>query len=461
MSTKFEDLYEQLKLTLTLNKEYIANYLTYNSSDTEQTIYNNIFELPAAHYLLVDDSGVQIKPYWKLKKPKYFDNIDMLAKYSELRSLIKTGFVDVASPGFELSGGLDSSSLLLLYDKKSTVVNVFSNEDENAKSYESMYIRETLKKINYDYEHHSLNAVNPYSVFHNCKNIFDQCKQPVFGSYGFFAEPLLKKAKDVGTSDIFSGFGGDQVASWFQWGFLVSWLQTKQLAKLFKMFFSNPSIVIIKRIIISVPIFYIFSKVKSRANYPQFKKYKKSMISESLSSEFNTMKKNYNSGMESLCDFHEQKVFSAIRQGHINKIVKSRKIVASLYGVDYKFPYLNSDIFDLLYNLPVDAHYLLGKNRKFIKDAMGDYIKDNVLDKSIKASESIPGYYDNLVKHHLEFLQDRFKYFTGISDIANLVDLNKVALTLRSYNKRTGINRFVFHAWMMSEFILWFKENHE
>jgi asparagine synthase (glutamine-hydrolysing) len=119
----------ELKTLLELKPGYnvcnqaLINYLSFQYIPAPLTILENIFKLPAAHYLLynIDNKKFEIKKYWDIQfnpvemsvsewKKQIFDKINESVTYWTISD------VEVAA---SLSGGLDSSALVGLYAKNS------------------------------------------------------------------------------------------------------------------------------------------------------------------------------------------------------------------------------------------------------------------------------------------------------------------------------------------------------
>ena len=94
----------------------VADFFTYGYVPSPKAIFRNMFKLPPAHMLLLDENGVRIKKYWQ---PNYNDKIYFKsdAGYEEkigelLDEAVKLRLVSDVPVGVLLSGGIDSSSIL-------------------------------------------------------------------------------------------------------------------------------------------------------------------------------------------------------------------------------------------------------------------------------------------------------------------------------------------------------------
>ncbi len=125
-----------------INNHSIYLYLNFNlhenPNDLSQTFFQKISKLKAGHYFIYKE-GVSIiqKPYWKIdlnKKNSEIDFKDACIKFNELffTSVNRRLRSDV-SVGTSLSGGLDSSSVVLAID------NIIKNKAEIQKTFSARF----------------------------------------------------------------------------------------------------------------------------------------------------------------------------------------------------------------------------------------------------------------------------------------------------------------------------------
>ena len=103
-----------------INKRWISDFLALptvmNQSEGEETVYKNIFQIPAATYLVVTKDGISRKKYWDivknqsklfLKDDSEYDKRFKEIFYKAVNSKLRTS----GNVAIKLSGGLDSSSV--------------------------------------------------------------------------------------------------------------------------------------------------------------------------------------------------------------------------------------------------------------------------------------------------------------------------------------------------------------
>ncbi len=96
-----------------LNLDAVRQFLSFDYVPAPASIYKNIFKLPAAHCLTVENGKVSTKRYWNLTWEKSESDFD--SKTEELRTLladaVRMRLVSDVPLGILLSGGIDSSTV--------------------------------------------------------------------------------------------------------------------------------------------------------------------------------------------------------------------------------------------------------------------------------------------------------------------------------------------------------------
>lgn len=103
-----------------LNRGAIDQYLGYGYVPAPQTIFEGVFKLPPAHYLVLGESGLRIERYWELAfAPKTEIGEDEAAEElrERLTEAVRCRLVSDVPLGAFLSGGIDSSIIVGLMAK--------------------------------------------------------------------------------------------------------------------------------------------------------------------------------------------------------------------------------------------------------------------------------------------------------------------------------------------------------
>ena len=156
-STEIKALFNLSEVPRELNEKKLALYLNRDILDKEQTFYKDIKSLPAAHFLKITSEKFTKEIYWKLD-PNLDLKMDSEEDYAKAFKDIFTEAVRCRLRshypiGFELSGGLDSSSIVCMAKKilkqedpeNFEVINSYSRVyDKISECDESLYIKKVL-----------------------------------------------------------------------------------------------------------------------------------------------------------------------------------------------------------------------------------------------------------------------------------------------------------------------------
>ena len=123
------------------------------SDDNKQTFYKDIFSFPQSSYGIIDENNsLKIKKYWNLDctKSLKFDENEFNFLYDQNLKIHLNSDVPVA---FALSGGLDSSSLVMSAHLNNFRVNAFSlSMNKDVGNDENLIIKKFVKKNEINHE---------------------------------------------------------------------------------------------------------------------------------------------------------------------------------------------------------------------------------------------------------------------------------------------------------------------
>jgi asparagine synthase (glutamine-hydrolysing) len=199
------------KLSPELNEERIAGYLdaftaSYSNLYDTSTFYKNIKSVLPAHYTVFSDT-IEAFPYWKPTPVSYHAS----EVYNQFRELlvnsVKANTASYTKVASQMSGGLDSSSLAVLYSKINKPVTLFMDPGipENLDPY---YCREVVKSI--DSDHYTLSPER--NIYPLISNLSSFSGHP---DYSLFSSALMvsvsQKARELQCDAMLSGHDGDTV----------------------------------------------------------------------------------------------------------------------------------------------------------------------------------------------------------------------------------------------------------
>ncbi|MCB4755584.1 MAG: asparagine synthase (glutamine-hydrolyzing) [Elusimicrobia bacterium] len=208
----------------TCHERAFYDFLTFLVSPPPQTLFENIYKLPAGHTLTIDGNGQKtIKRYWHpfsgvtslpdVKEEEWTEKI-----ISTLRESIRYRMVSDVNFGVFLSGGIDSSTnVALMAELMDRPVETFSIGFKGADKFNELHFARKIVD-RYKTNHHEiimdekdLISFLPKLVYHQDEPIVDPVCVPVYF--------VSKLAKDSGTTVCQVGEGSDELFCGYpSWG---------------------------------------------------------------------------------------------------------------------------------------------------------------------------------------------------------------------------------------------------
>ncbi|MBS1793820.1 MAG: asparagine synthase (glutamine-hydrolyzing) [Acidobacteria bacterium] len=135
-----------------LELDSLRRFLSFDYVPAPQSIYKNIFKLPAAHLLTVENGAVETRRYWNLTWHKNGRTTSFDKAAEELRELladsVRMRLVSDVPLGILLSGGVDSSTVAAFATQFSTEkVKTFSIGFEEDSFDESKFARQVARHL--------------------------------------------------------------------------------------------------------------------------------------------------------------------------------------------------------------------------------------------------------------------------------------------------------------------------
>ncbi len=158
-ASELKALIKHPEVTTRLNIHALQHYLTFDYIPAPHSIYENIYKLPAAHFLELAEGKLKIAKYWDLSFHKRESPPSIEEAAEELRSLLanstKKRLVSDVPSGVLLSGGVDSSSIAAFAQQfSSEPIKTFSIGFNEASFNESDFAREVSEHLGT--EHHEM-----------------------------------------------------------------------------------------------------------------------------------------------------------------------------------------------------------------------------------------------------------------------------------------------------------------
>ena len=216
VATEIKALLTLTDVPIELNEVRVADLLTSMVSDHENTLYNNVFKIPAGHQLRVSTSGCLLKRYGELEPESRLSDMTDADYAEQLQGLmfeaVKCRLRSAFPVSSQLSGGLDSSFVTCIAagiskdegkDPLKTVSIVF---EEATQSDEREFIESIVESSRISPDFIQGDKFGPLS---DLEQIYEVVDDAIVGGNHHYIWRLLGKAHDQGARVVLDGIDGD------------------------------------------------------------------------------------------------------------------------------------------------------------------------------------------------------------------------------------------------------------
>ncbi len=391
-SRDIETLFKESNVKKELNLETMSNIIDHRSIAHDATMYKNIKRLPAGHYMFVDKNAqCNIVRYWKpenIKIDKSIGKEEAKEKFSELfDKAIFDRIDDIKTTGFELSGGLDSSSIVswVKHKKPQEKITALAMKFSSMKRCnEDKYLDAMTNKYDINLQNIATDKMdykNEYSLENNYKL---NPTWPIFITYtmGF---SIIEKARELGVKTILTGQGGDHVLTGNLY-VLQEYLRNFQWFQLYKELKVLPnSKTLMKR-------YFIVALVGEKNTSKLRVLYRRLKGKKELENKSNVKKPTFEEFFElyegNSPSFKED--ITQVLHSNISALMESSyyRVAESKYGIEFKHPYFDRRLIEFMLSLPPKFKYSEGLTKRVLRDAMKGILPEKIRLRKSKAEFS-------------------------------------------------------------------------
>jgi asparagine synthase (glutamine-hydrolysing) len=224
-------LQAQPAFTMSIREQAIDDFLIHGWRDIDGTFWKDIHDFPPASYAWVENElTLSIHPFWQLPETRLNTNeISIPEARSKLQDTLSDAVrirlrsdIPVA---FELSGGMDSSSLVALATGHSkqpldTYTVRFSEAGANEEPFARMVADLYSDNINY-----KVIQPGPNDFWQGANNFIWLQEEPFHSPNVFTTHNLRKLIKNDGAGVLINGAGGDEVFAGYSAEYFIPYLR--------------------------------------------------------------------------------------------------------------------------------------------------------------------------------------------------------------------------------------------
>ncbi len=213
--SEIKGLFQIPEIARKINPKGLAQIFTFWTTITPDTPFENVYELPPGHFMMVKPEGITIQKYWSLKFPEKENLVkkDFNESIEELRELFEDAVrvrlrADVEVAAY-LSGGIDSSvTTAFIHQIEPKILNTFSIGFTDKVFDETNYQIEASKYFNTNHVAFSCSSEEIGNSF------FDTVKHTEFPVLRTAPTPmylLSKKVRENKIKVVITGEGADEM----------------------------------------------------------------------------------------------------------------------------------------------------------------------------------------------------------------------------------------------------------
>ncbi len=216
-----------------INENAIYHYLCFSNIPEPETIYQNVYAVPPAHYLKYQNGKVNISSYWRhqyLPKDKIsFDEAKKKTRQT-IEESVKIRLRADVPKGLFLSGGWDSSVIAYEASKHEQNLQTFTVEYPfQTTQNESQIAKETANQFGLNHQIIKIDK-SPLSLLEKSINTFDQ---PLADSSALPNLAIAESASQY-VKVMLNGDGGDELLGGYRRYFSAKTIQKFTFTKYFK-----------------------------------------------------------------------------------------------------------------------------------------------------------------------------------------------------------------------------------
>jgi asparagine synthase (glutamine-hydrolysing) len=202
----------------TLNAKSLVSCLNYLWVSGNESMFNNCFKLPAAHYMTyTKQDGIRIQRYWELNDKEKYTNKSEAELTNHLDKVFESSInrhmvADVPVSSF-LSGGLDSSLIAVcakkLNENLSTYTIATTSEDKKIEKMpeDEKYAQRLADEFHLD---HNVIEITP-DIIKMLPQMVKTLDEPIGDPAAINTYLICKAARDKGVKVLLSGMGADEI----------------------------------------------------------------------------------------------------------------------------------------------------------------------------------------------------------------------------------------------------------
>ncbi len=447
-SGSIDELFELSKIEKKANLNSMRTLLTLTAVEYEDTMYEGICRVPPGHYLKIIKGEESLIRYWYPEKIETDYAMTLDDASVKFRRLFERAIVsrvgDDGKTAYELSGGLDSSSVVSLLKNKypEKKIDTYSMCFDGLQCDESEYIRSVEEKYDFKTTNIASASIDYKSKFDFQFNYKMNPHWPVTTTFTMIF-PMVEQMHKNGKKIIITGQGGDHLLTG-HCTVLGDLLKRREFRKVSKEVVSTT---------------YSFKYIIGCALLPLVNQKTKNILKKICSPFLKAKSVSEKEKLEDL--FQLENMTSILKRSDINALVSAAQstimdgnalhALENIYNVEFRHPFYDKDLVEFVLSLPPEYLYSQGWIKMLLRYSMEDILPDKIRSRRDKAE------FSEVLRQQLEAID-----FNTLLENSNLVSLGLIEqkeidnLIEQFHNED---NKELLHLWSIVNLEYWYQKN--
>jgi asparagine synthase (glutamine-hydrolysing) len=455
--------------SIATNNEALADYLTFQYTLSNQTLFDGIHELPPGHFIVVADGQITLSRYWDVAYEINQGNSTEFYE-SRLRELLDDSIsmhlrsdVEIGS---YISGGIDSSIIYSLASEKSgQALKAFHGRFSGHDGFDES--RYALDAVNAHGGDITICDITPNDFVENIRDIIYHLDTPVAGP-GAFPQYMVSQLASKEVKVVLGGQGADEVFGGYA-RYLIAYFEQCIKAAIDGTYKSSKFVVTIESVIPNLgvlqeykpllqefwrdgvfgPLDARFLKLIDRSSEMKEEVDWSQLDMQAVRNRFFTIFNNRNNvAKESYFDSMTHFEFKTLLPGLLQ--VEDRMSMA--HGLESRVPFLDHPLVEFMATVPSDVKFKDGKLKNLLRSTFYNDVPASVINRRDKMGFPVP-LNDWFAGELREFFND------NVSSIESHSRPGLNATAIRKNFATTG--QFSRKTWALLSLELWHQQFHD